>query len=547
MFAVTRRARLRPRGSHKEAIRNFRLEISRSGGADVLVLHADVAAAEGAGLEGVDLGLDAVAREHLRHLAEVLVVAAQAVEEDVAQLGRRGHGGFPAPGRLQPHLEAVVHPLVLVAGELERVDVAGEHGVRVDDLLDVRGVELRAVEGHGQVAAPVDVEQGEAAAPRGQPGDTDAARGQFALQLLITNRAAHVAQVVAYLGGRARLPADGEEQLAFGARLDDVVEGVVLEDHRRRLAPEEGARELAVFHAAAPQVDGQLRLDADVDFEVGGAVGGDDRPEVAEQVGAHRLGDALAAHDEVHVVAREVEPRGVDERLDEGRVAEEQVAVAGAEEFERVFELLLVGAERLEDAHVDQRHRDVHARGPRPEREAVEQDAAAVAVDELVVELEDALHVLALGGAAHPVVRHARRARRLVYHHAGRRQPPVVAARLHAVPLHVILLRHHRQPGELPAPPPGVAGLAQKPLVGRAAPPRLQVDGLGAQHPDAFEQRLERARVHHHVGAAVFAHGAAQQPEQPERRADGETSKQSTPPRPRGGSSWASPRRESRS
>src|SRR3712207_5929464 len=136
-------------------------------------------------------------------------------------------------------LQAAVDALVLVRDELERVDVSQQRRVGVDDFFHVGGRDLRAVERDGQVAAPEDVKNGEATLPRGETLNVQALRGERGRELLVRQHAAEVAKVVAKLGRGAVLPADGEEQFALFVRLYDVVERVVLEDHRRRLAPEE--------------------------------------------------------------------------------------------------------------------------------------------------------------------------------------------------------------------------------------------------------------------------------------------------------------------
>src|SRR5687768_12603651 len=141
------------------------------------------------------------------------------------------------------------------------------------------------------------------------------------------DHAAEVVQVVADLRRGARLSADRENELALVVRFYDVIQRVVLEYHRRRLASEEMLRERRVFHAAPAEVYCQLGLDADIYLEIRCTVGGDHRAEISQKMSPQRFRHSFAPDDQVHLVLAEVDPSFVDERFDERRVPENQIAV----------------------------------------------------------------------------------------------------------------------------------------------------------------------------------------------------------------------------
>jgi hypothetical protein len=97
----------------------------------------------------------------------------------------------------------------------------------------------------------------------------------------------------------------------------------------------------------------------------------------------------------------------VDERFNEWRITENQIPITGPEDLERVLQFFLVGTDRLQNADVDQRHRNIHSGGPWTKRETVKQDATAVAINQLIVELQDPLNIFTFFRAPHPVVWHA--------------------------------------------------------------------------------------------------------------------------------------------
>ena len=183
------------------------------------------------------------------------------------------------------------------------------------------------------------------------------------------------------------------------------------------------ARSLGSSRDRAPQRDAQLGLDRHVHFEVGGAVASDDALEALAEVGAQALRNAFAAIAGIDDIFVPVDPRVVGQPLEERRIAHHDVAVAGAELDHRADDLVEVGAGRFDDRAGGQRQRHVHARRPGAEREGVEDEHRAMAVDRLAV--AQAHHLaddLALDGPAHPARRSPARARAFVDHHAPARQ-----------------------------------------------------------------------------------------------------------------------------
>src|SRR6267378_2162737 len=59
--------------------------------------------------------------------------------------------------------------------------------------------------------------------------------------------------------------------------------------------------------------------------------------------------------------------------------------ITGAEDLQRVLQLLLIGTDGLQNPHIHQRHGNIHPGGPWTKRETVEQNTTAVTVDELIV------------------------------------------------------------------------------------------------------------------------------------------------------------------
>ena len=112
--------------------------------------------------------------------------------------------------------------------------------------------------------------------------DIYAFRREHFCQLLVRHRAAEVVQVVTNFGRCTRLPAYCEKQFAFGRRLDDVVECVVLKNHRRHLAAKKHLREFAIFHAQTAEINCQFGLDTDIDLEIRRAIRRDDSLEIPE-------------------------------------------------------------------------------------------------------------------------------------------------------------------------------------------------------------------------------------------------------------------------
>jgi hypothetical protein len=77
-------------------------------------------------------------------------------------------------------------------------------------------------------------EQREVEGPLGEVGRSHLQLREGALDLSEADHAAEIVQVVTEFGRRCFDPADGDDELAGLAGLDDVVERVVLEDHRQR-------------------------------------------------------------------------------------------------------------------------------------------------------------------------------------------------------------------------------------------------------------------------------------------------------------------------
>jgi hypothetical protein len=249
----------------------------------------------------------------------------------------------------------------------------------------------------------------------------DALRGE---RLAHAREAAHAAEVVDAVAelrrGRVE-PADRDHELARVVRLDQVVERVVLEDHRQRavLGQAERLAELGPLREQAAEGDREVVLGRDVDLEVRGAERAVDLAERALEVGAQRFAHPLAADRREAVVLRPVERRRVDELLEERRVAADQVAIAGPEEPQRLLDLGDVGSRRLEHGDVHDRHREVHPGRPRAERERVDDEERPLAEHSVDAEVQELAAVAALLRPAHPVARLAARAGGLVDHGAA--------------------------------------------------------------------------------------------------------------------------------
>ena len=185
--------------------------------------------------------------------------------------------------------------------------------------------------------------------------------------------------------------------------------------------------------------------------------------------------------------------RRVDESFQERRIAGDDVLVLGTEQLERADHLGGVRADRLEHAEIDERHRDVHAGRPRPQRERVEQHERLVAEGRSRGELKEPSGGGALTRPANPVARLPARPRRLVDDGAARRQSSALAELLDRPPFDVVGLVHRRDVLESRHVEGTV--LAQEFLVGGHAPTRVEERGRRARCARSSRASWSRKRA----------------------------------------------------
>ncbi len=111
-------------------------------------------------------------------------------------------------------------------------------------------------------------------------------------------------------------------------------------------SPNSASGDLRSFGRQAAQADADRRLRRQADLDIGRAVAAEDGAEPAQEVVAQALGVALAAEQRVHLVGAPVEADRlglVEEELQERRIADDEVAIAGAELAHRAEDLVDVG------------------------------------------------------------------------------------------------------------------------------------------------------------------------------------------------------------
>src|SRR5437868_5057712 len=119
-----------------------------------------------------------------------------------------------------------------------------------------------------------------------------------------------------------------------------MVERVVLEDHREPIrASEKSGGKDGILGGTLAYPDGKGRFTANTPLEIARPIGAIDAVEPAQQVGTQALGNRLAADNPGHPVRR---PRKslrrplIDEVLQEGRIAGNDVMIARAHEAQRL-------------------------------------------------------------------------------------------------------------------------------------------------------------------------------------------------------------------
>src|ERR1044072_6951003 len=91
---------------------------------------------------------------------------------------------------------------------------------------------------------------------------------QLRAQRVMRHHSTKVLEVVADFGCCASLAANREKQLSVLLGLDNVVERIVLKDHRWRLSPKETFAHLPVLKAETSQFYGERRFHTNINFEV---------------------------------------------------------------------------------------------------------------------------------------------------------------------------------------------------------------------------------------------------------------------------------------
>src|SRR5579863_4669875 len=139
-------------------------------------------------------------------------------------------------------------------------------------------------------------------------------------------------KVISYFWSHIDQARNGENELALGVLLDDVVERIVLKNHRWIFPAEEGLRHSRIFPAQSAKRDREFRFGSDVDFQVGSAIRRMDRSEPFPEITAQSLRHPLAPDDQMQFVFAQVQCGGIEEVLDERRIAGDQVAIARPEQ-----------------------------------------------------------------------------------------------------------------------------------------------------------------------------------------------------------------------
>src|ERR1043166_744874 len=91
---------------------------------------------------------------------------------------------------------------------------------------------------------------------------------QLRAQRVMRHHSTKVLKVIADFRCCASLAANREEQLAVLLGLDNVVERIVLKDHRWRLSPKKTFAQLPVLKAETSQFYSERRFHTDINFEV---------------------------------------------------------------------------------------------------------------------------------------------------------------------------------------------------------------------------------------------------------------------------------------
>src|ERR1700693_6560287 len=102
----------------------------------------------------------------------------------------------------------------------------------MDNVVQVGRKDLAAKEGHTQIVAPGDKEDRETGHVFSQGIRIYAQFRQLLLQIGVAPDAPAVMQVIPNFGSNIGQACDGEDQFSVRALLDDVVEGIVLKNHR---------------------------------------------------------------------------------------------------------------------------------------------------------------------------------------------------------------------------------------------------------------------------------------------------------------------------
>ncbi len=255
---------------------------------------------------------------------------------------------------------------------------------------------------------------------------------------------ATIMEVVSNPGAHVLQPIDREQETALGVAFDERVQRIVLENHRQAFAAIDIAAKPLVRHDRLTQCHGERRLDGEVDLQVRRTEARDRLPEALVQSRSQWFRHPFAAHDGRNIVRRPIEVGRIDHRLEKRWIAGDHVLVLRTEQLERGQCLAGIWSDGLDDASVDQRHRHVHPRCPRPQREAVEQDESLVTECGARGILDQAPRRRALRRPAHPVCRRPARAGRLVDYRVPHRQAAALAQHLNWPLGDVVVLVHGR-------------------------------------------------------------------------------------------------------
>src|SRR5271166_7003361 len=102
----------------------------------------------------------------------------------------------------------------------------------MDNVVQVGREDLAAKEGHTQIVTAGDIEDRETGNVFRQGICINAQFRQFLLQIGVAPDSPAVMQVIPNFGSDIGQACDGKDQLSLRALLDDVVEGIVLKNHR---------------------------------------------------------------------------------------------------------------------------------------------------------------------------------------------------------------------------------------------------------------------------------------------------------------------------